>query len=85
MPSQFFGYLSDTQTRTVHETSLEILEEVGLIVRNEKARHRFAEHGASVDHATELVKIPSETVEHYRAQIPSVGRRPGAQLSISSV
>ena len=67
---QFFSYLSDDQVRMVHEKSLEILADVGLIVRNEKARHRFAEHGATVDHDTELVTIPSEVVERYRVQIP---------------
>ena len=67
---RFFSYLNDEQVRTVHEKSLEILEEVGLIVRNEKARHRFAEHGATVDHDTELVTIPSEIVERYRAKVP---------------
>ena len=70
MIGQFFSYLDDSQVRTVHEKSLEILEEVGLIVRNEKARNRFADHGASVDHETELVKIPSAIVEKYRVQIP---------------
>ena len=70
MAGQFFSYLGDEQVRTVHEASLESLEEVGLIVRNDKARHRFAEHGAVVDHDTELVKIPSEIVERYRVQIP---------------
>ena len=70
MIGQFFSYLDDSQVRTVHEKSLEILEEVGLIVRNEKARNRFADYGASVDHETELVKIPSAIVEKYRVQIP---------------
>ncbi|MHA1530157.1 MAG: trimethylamine methyltransferase family protein [Alphaproteobacteria bacterium] len=67
---QYFSFLNDDQARYVHEASLEILEEVGLIVRNEKARHRFAEFGAQVDHSTELVKIPAPVVEKYRAFIP---------------
>ena len=71
MIGQFFSYLDEKQVRTVHETSLEILEMTGLIVRNEKARNRFGEHGAIVDHETEIVKIPSAIVEEYRAQIPS--------------
>ena len=70
MAGQFFSYLSDEQVRSVHQASLEILEEVGLIVRNEKARRRFAEHGAIVDNGTELVKIPRSIVERYRAHIP---------------
>ena len=67
---QFFSYLTDDEVRYVHEASLEILEEVGLLVRNEKARRRFAEHGARVDHETEIVRIPSSVVERYRALVP---------------
>ena len=67
---QFFSYLSDDDVRFVHEASLEILEETGLIVRNEKARRRFAEHGAQVDHETELVRIPPAVVEKYRKMAP---------------
>ena len=70
MTAQYFSYLSEEQVRTVHQTSLEILEEVGLIVRNHKARVRFHEHGAIVDNDTELVKIPADLVEHYRSHIP---------------
>ncbi len=58
----YFSYLSDEDISYVHQSSLEILEEVGLLVRNEKARKRFAEHGAIVDHETEIVRIPSAVV-----------------------
>jgi trimethylamine--corrinoid protein Co-methyltransferase len=67
---QYFSFLTDDQARYVHEASLEVLEEVGLIVRNEKARHRFAEFGAQVDHSTELVKISAPVVEKYLAMVP---------------
>ncbi len=67
---QFFSYLSEDDIAYIHEASLEILEEAGLIVRNEKARKRFAEHGAIVDHGTELVRIPAAVVEKYRKLVP---------------
>ncbi|WP_419905483.1 trimethylamine methyltransferase family protein [Kiloniella sp.] len=67
---QYFSFLDDSEVRRVHESSLEILEEVGLLVRNEKARYRFAEHGAIVDHETEMVRIPRDVVEKYRAMVP---------------
>ena len=67
---QFFSYLNDDEIQYVHDSSLEILEETGLIVRNEKARKRFAEHGAVVDHETELVKIPANVVEKYQKMVP---------------
>ena len=66
----FFSFLTDDEIQYVHDASLEILEETGLIVRNEKARKRFAEHGAIVDHETELVRIPAKIVEKYRKMVP---------------
>jgi len=67
---QFFSYLTDDDVRYVHDASLEILEEVGLLVRNEKARRRFADHGAAVDHETEMVRIPCAVVEEHRKLVP---------------
>jgi trimethylamine--corrinoid protein Co-methyltransferase len=49
---------------------LEILDEVGLLVRNKKARDRFAEHGAVVDEENERVRIPPDVVERYLAMVP---------------
>ena len=40
----FFSFLTTDEIRYVHDASLEILEESGLLVRNEKARERFARH-----------------------------------------
>ena len=37
----YFSYLTDDDIRYVHESSLEILEEVGLLVRNEKSEEAF--------------------------------------------
>jgi len=67
---EFFSYLTDEELQYVHDASLEILEEVGLIVRNEKARRRFVRYGAIVDHDTEVVRIPSTVVEANRKLIP---------------
>jgi len=66
----FFSYLTDDDIRYVHDASLEILEQVGLLVRNEKARKRFAQHGAIVDHETEMVRIPSPVIEKFRVLVP---------------
>ena len=82
---QYFSYLTDDDIRYVHESSLEILHETGLIVRNEKARKRFAKHGAIVDHETELVRIPPAIVEKYRKMVPPTitlrGRDPAYDLT----
>ncbi len=76
----FFSYLKDDEIDYVHQASLEILEETGLLVRNEKARKRFAEHGAKVNFDSHVVRIPADIVEKYRALIPPTitlrGRNP---------
>jgi trimethylamine--corrinoid protein Co-methyltransferase len=81
----FFSYLTDDDIQYVHDSSLEILEEVGLLVRNEKARNRFAQHGAIVDHETEIVRIPAAVIEKYRAMVPPTitlrGRDPAFDLT----
>jgi len=82
----FFSYLSEQEIQYVHQSSLEILEETGLIVRNEKARKRFAKHGAIVDHATQLVRIPAAVVEKYRKMVPPTitlrGRDPAYDITM---
>ncbi len=81
----FFSFLTADEIHFVHDASLEILEEVGLLVRNEKARERFARHGARVDHATETVRLPSAVVESYRALVPPTitlrGRDPACDVT----
>jgi trimethylamine--corrinoid protein Co-methyltransferase len=82
---KFFSFLTPDDIRYVHDASLEILEEAGLLVRNQKARERFARHGARVDHATEIVRIPSAVVESYRALVPPTitlrGRDPACDVT----
>ncbi len=82
---QYFSYLSDDDVAYVHQASLEVLAETGLQVRNEKARRRFAEHGATVDHETEMVYIPAAVVEKYRKMAPPTitlrGRDPACDVT----
>jgi trimethylamine--corrinoid protein Co-methyltransferase len=54
----------------VHEASLEILESVGMLVRNEKAQGILAWHGCIVDKDTQIVQFPRKAVEGLRASIP---------------
>jgi len=63
---QFAYFLKQNEVERVHEASLEILENVGLLVRNEKARAIFEKHGCMVDHQTTLVKLPAKVVEECR-------------------
>lgn len=67
---QFFSFLAERDLDRIHEGSLEILAETGLLVRNERARRRFADHGARVDEAHERVRIPPDVVMRYLAMVP---------------
>jgi len=63
---QFASYFSREEVERVHEASLEILENIGMYVRNEKARQIFAKGGCQVDNQTTLVKFPRKVVEECR-------------------
>ncbi len=63
---QFTEILNSEEVRDIHEASEEILQTVGLLVRNEKARSIFKKHGCTVDSQTNRVRIPRTVVEDYR-------------------
>jgi trimethylamine--corrinoid protein Co-methyltransferase len=62
--------LTEAQVTRLHQASLEILDTTGLLVRNEKARHRFAEHACPVDQDTERVRFPADIVERCLKLVP---------------
>jgi trimethylamine--corrinoid protein Co-methyltransferase len=62
--------LTPSEVLRVHEASLEILETVGMIVRNAQAREIYARHGCLVDEQTTLVKFPRAVIEEFRASLP---------------
>jgi trimethylamine--corrinoid protein Co-methyltransferase len=64
-------FLTQEQVERTHAASLEILEHVGLLVRNEKARIIFSQHGCRVDSGTLIVKFPPEVVERFRGMLPA--------------
>src|SRR5262245_55257425 len=64
------AFLTDGEVRRVHEASLEILEHVGLLVRNAQAREIFAKHGCKVEAGGENVRFPRAVIEEHRAGIP---------------
>lgn len=70
MVTRWATLLTPEQVQRVHDASLEILESVGLLVRNDRARNILAQHGCMVDHETEIVKFPHRMVEKYRRTIP---------------
>jgi trimethylamine--corrinoid protein Co-methyltransferase len=50
-------YLTDEQLGQLQEATLDILENVGVKFPSQKALRVFAEHGAQVDHKTQIVKL----------------------------
>lgn len=67
----FATLLTPHQVERTHAASLEILENVGLLVRNEKARLIFERHGCRVETGTQVVRFPPAVVEKHRAMLPS--------------
>src|SRR4030067_815493 len=70
MIHSFAALLSQEQVEQVHEASLEILERVGMLVRNDRAREIFAAYGAQVEPHTQNVRIPRQVVERSRVLFP---------------
>ncbi len=62
--------LSDEQLDQLQETTLRILEDVGVKFPSEKALAILADHGASVDHNTQIVKIPRDLVRKAMTTVP---------------
>ena len=60
--------LSERKIVKIHETSLKILEEVGVKIGLEEALQIFKKHGAKVD--GEIVRIPSSMVEETLQVVP---------------
>lgn len=86
MTVRFAELLTDEQVERVHEASLEILENVGLVVRNDEARVRFEKHGCQVDAETQIVKLPRPIVEQFLQAVPPAftfhGRDPSLDCTI---
>ncbi len=77
---QFAEFLTGREVKQIHEASLEILENVGILVRNENARRIYAKHGCHVDSESLIVKIPRDVIEdHRKSSVPHftfMGRDP---------
>lgn len=55
-------YLTDRQLERIHQASLTILAEMGVMVPHPNMLQRFADHGAPVDFVTQRVRIPADLV-----------------------
>jgi trimethylamine--corrinoid protein Co-methyltransferase len=70
MTTTYATFLTGDDLRQVHEASLEILERVGMLVRNEKAHALFGRHGCLIQAGSPLVKFPRRVIEEFRASMP---------------
>jgi trimethylamine--corrinoid protein Co-methyltransferase len=78
--------LKPEEVKAVHDATLEVLENVGLLVQNQEARERFAAHGCLVNGEQGLVRFPRAVVEEYRQAFPPTftfyGRDPGTDRTV---
>jgi trimethylamine--corrinoid protein Co-methyltransferase len=63
-------FQSEERLDQLQEATLQILEEVGVRFPSEKALAVFADHGAAVDHSTQIVRIPRNLVRTAMASVP---------------
>lgn len=63
--------LTSKQIQRVHEGSLDILENVGFLVRNEQAKRILAARGLRINSETEVVKFPRRVIEESLECVPS--------------
>jgi trimethylamine--corrinoid protein Co-methyltransferase len=78
--------LEEEQLDHLQEATLTILENTGVKFPSEKALNIFAEHGANVDHETQIVKIPRDLVFKAMSSVPRYftlgARNPDFDLSL---
>jgi len=72
-----FRILSDEDVRRIHEASLEILKDVGIVIHHESALRRLDESGAKVDHQKQTIRIPPEMADEYVKQARGLGTLAG--------
>jgi len=64
------NFLDDQQLDNLQEATFSILENTGVQFQSERALEIFADHGANVDHETQIVKIPRDMVEKAMSKVP---------------
>ena len=63
-------FLSAEEVGRIHASSLEILENVGMLVRNNKARDIYARHGCRMDSGTRVeIGCPPDHAGHINIAI----------------
>ena len=85
-PRRPLQIVSPDEVRRIHETSLDILSEVGCVYYSRQAIDVLAAAGAEVDYETTVAKLPPELVERALATLPDSftlgGRTPDYDLPL---
>jgi trimethylamine--corrinoid protein Co-methyltransferase len=83
-PKFHLEVLNEGERETIKSSTLHILEQVGVRFPSSRALEAFSEHGAEVDHDTQVVRIPSDLVVTAMSHAPRVytlaGRKEGTEL-----
>ncbi len=66
-----YRVLGDDQIEDVHQTTLKILEEVGIRVEHKSALELFSDNGCDVDFNKKIVKIPQYVLKKALQAAPS--------------
>ena len=64
-----FQILSESEKQVIHEKSLRILNEIGVMFHSQKARRILKTHGAKMNDETGITRIPEELVKQVIARI----------------
>lgn len=79
-------FLSNGELCRIHETSLKVLEDVGITTDSDVILKSFSEAGASVDKAAKKIKIPRSFIEASLKTVPRsivlYGRNPEKDLLV---
>lgn len=62
--------LSNDEIKRIHESTLQLMQEIGIRVDSEDARRIFLDNGAEIDNNTQLVKIPEYLVNQQLNKVP---------------
>ena len=62
--------LSENEKQAIHENSIRILREVGVLFHSQKARQILKRFGAKVNEETKIVRIPEELVQQALTSAP---------------
>jgi trimethylamine--corrinoid protein Co-methyltransferase len=77
---------SEDRLAAIHDTALRVLEELGIKVLNDEARRIFAEAGASVDEASQMVSFDRAMITAALASAPGEfvlhGRTPDCDVTL---